>query len=155
MKPQKVYLDELNNLSKNYKGKVKVIEKRRPKTSTDSKVRYQSLLLQDDKGCKMHGALFAEQVDIYEDVIKRNGVYEITNAPISPLKPEWKTQPTDLDYHMTFAQRTIVLPVSTGDGDNEPAILEYRPIFQLPRVCYRCCTLCGRSKTCCYNAQRL
>ncbi|XP_074295872.1 uncharacterized protein LOC141623654 isoform X2 [Silene latifolia] len=134
MKPKTAYLDELTAKSKDYKVKVRVLEKRRPKTSPDKKVLYQSLLLQDDKGTKMRGALFADQVEIFEDAIKRNRVYEITNAPISPVKPEWKTNPTDLDYQMTFGRRTIVLPVDNGDDGNYPTIQDYRPISQLPRV---------------------
>ncbi|XP_074296520.1 uncharacterized protein LOC141626764 [Silene latifolia] len=82
----------------------------------------------------MRGALFADQVEIFEDAIKCNGVYEITNAPISPVKPEWKTNPTNLDFQMTFGRRTIVLPVDNGDDGNDPTIQDYSPISQLPRV---------------------
>ncbi|KAK9666372.1 hypothetical protein RND81_14G180400 [Saponaria officinalis] len=129
MKPHSVYLDELTNTSINYKVKVRVLEKRRPRTSP-GKVVYQSLLLEDDKGSKMRGALFDDQVNIYEDAIKQNRTYEITNAPISPIKPEYKSNPTDLDYQMTFSNRTILQPV---DVDEASATINYQPISGLPR----------------------
>ncbi|KAK9665106.1 hypothetical protein RND81_14G090700 [Saponaria officinalis] len=111
MKPRSVYLDELTNTSKNYKVKVRVLEKRRPRTSP-GKVIYQSLL-------------------IYEDAIKPHKIYEITNAPISPVKPEYKSNPADLDYQITFNNRTILQPV---DIDDAPAIINYQPISGLPRA---------------------
>ncbi|KAK9733504.1 hypothetical protein RND81_04G071500 [Saponaria officinalis] len=119
MKPRSVYLDELTNTSKNYKVKVRVLEKRRPRTSP-GKV-----------GSKMRGALFNDQVSIYEDAIKPHKIYEITNAPISPVKPEYKSNPTDLDYQITFNHRTILQPV---DIDDAPAIINYQPISGLPRA---------------------
>ncbi|KAK9698416.1 hypothetical protein RND81_08G102800 [Saponaria officinalis] len=130
MKPRSVYLDELTNTSKNYKVKVKVLEKRRPRTSP-GKVVYQTLLFEDDKGSKMRGALFNDQVNMYEDAIKQNKIYEITNAPISPVKPEYKSNPADLDYQITFNHRTILQPV---DIDDAPAIINYQTIAGLPRA---------------------
>ncbi|XP_074271459.1 replication protein A 70 kDa DNA-binding subunit B-like [Silene latifolia] len=79
----------------------------------------------------MRGALFADQVDQYEDAFKHNRLYEITNAPISPLKPEYKLNPTDVDFQMNFGRRTIVLPVDIDDGTNT---IDYRPISHLPRA---------------------
>ncbi|KAK9665185.1 hypothetical protein RND81_14G096100 [Saponaria officinalis] len=119
MKPRSVYLDELTNTSKNYKVKVRVLEKRRPRTSP-GKV-----------GSKMPEALFDDQVNIYEDAIKQNRIYEITNAPISPIKPEYKSNPTDLDYQMTISNRTILQPV---DMDDASATINYQPISGLPRA---------------------
>ncbi|KAK9690055.1 hypothetical protein RND81_09G101300 [Saponaria officinalis] len=135
MKPRSVYLDELTNTSKNYKVKVRVLEKRRPRTSP-GKVVYQSLPFEDDKaspffGSKMRGALFDDQVNIYEDAIKQNRIYEITNAPISPIKPEYKSNPTDLDYQMTFSNRTILQPI---DMDDASTAINYQPISGLPRA---------------------
>ncbi|KAK9733916.1 hypothetical protein RND81_04G100700 [Saponaria officinalis] len=79
----------------------------------------------------MRGALFNDQVSIYEDAIKQNKIYEITNVPISPVKPEYKSNPADLDYQITFNNRTILQPV---DIDDTPAIINYQPISQLPRA---------------------
>ncbi|KAK9690359.1 hypothetical protein RND81_09G122300 [Saponaria officinalis] len=78
----------------------------------------------------MRGALFDDQVNIYEDVIKQNRTYEITNAPITPIKTEYKSNPTDLDYQMTFSNRTILQPV---DVDEASATINYQPISGLPR----------------------
>ncbi|XP_074271480.1 replication protein A 70 kDa DNA-binding subunit B-like [Silene latifolia] len=79
----------------------------------------------------MCGALFYDQVVVYEDAIKHNKIYEITNARITPLKPEYKTNESGLDYQMTFNNRTIVQLV---DIDDDSAVINYHPISHLPRA---------------------
>jgi hypothetical protein len=50
MKSNPVYLDDLNYNSKDYRVKVKVIEKTRPAVSPNKKkTTYQNVILQDDK----------------------------------------------------------------------------------------------------------
>ncbi|KAK9715198.1 hypothetical protein RND81_06G149100 [Saponaria officinalis] len=122
MKPERMYLDELNSDTKAYKVKVKVIEKGRAKTLPKKGVIYQNLLLEDDKGNKMRGALFGDQVEGYKEAFVYNGVYEIANAPIKPCVEQWKSNPDELNYQMTFGRQTIIEAVNTKSG---PILPEY------------------------------
>ncbi|KAK9741562.1 hypothetical protein RND81_03G113600 [Saponaria officinalis] len=127
MKPERVYLDELYANTKSYKVKVKVIEKGRPKTSP-KKVVYQSVLLQDDKGNRIRGALFGDQVEGYKDAFVYNGVYEIANAPIKTCEPQWKSNPNDLDFQMSFGSNTVIQPIDTTSTVVLP---EYQNLAQI------------------------
>ncbi|KAL9232389.1 hypothetical protein vseg_007504 [Gypsophila vaccaria] len=129
MKPEQVYLNELKSSSKSYKVKVKVIEKGRPRTSPKKGVLYQNLLLEDDKGNRMKGALFGDQIEVYKDAIIYNGVYEVANAPIKKCDAQWKNSPDDLDYQMSFGGQTIIQPVET-----KALTPEYCPISKIPKL---------------------
>ncbi|KAK9671260.1 hypothetical protein RND81_12G017600 [Saponaria officinalis] len=131
MKPERMYLDELNTNTKAYKVKVKVIEKGRAKTSPKKGVIYQNLLLEDDKGNKMRGALFGDQVEGYKEAFVYNGVYEIANAPIKPCSEQWKSNSNELNYQMTFRRQTIIQAVNTESG---PILPEYQCISQIPKA---------------------
>ncbi|KAK9697235.1 hypothetical protein RND81_08G023800 [Saponaria officinalis] len=78
----------------------------------------------------MRGALFGDQVDGYKDAFVYNGVYEIANAPIKACDPQWKMNPTDMDYQMTFGKQTIIQPI---DAAASAVVPQYQTISQLPR----------------------
>ncbi|KAK9732803.1 hypothetical protein RND81_04G023500 [Saponaria officinalis] len=78
----------------------------------------------------MRGALFGDQVDGYKDAFVYNGVYEIANAPIKACDPQWKMNPTDMDYQMTFGRQTIIQPI---DAAASAIVPQYQTISQLPR----------------------
>ncbi|KAK9699850.1 hypothetical protein RND81_08G199300 [Saponaria officinalis] len=113
MTRERVFLDELTSESKAYKVKVRVIEKGRARTSPHKRMVYQNVLLQNDKGNRMRGALFGDQVEGYKDAFVYNGVYEIANAPIKPCEAQWKSNPNDMDFQMTFGRQTIIQPIET------------------------------------------
>ncbi|KAL2899519.1 Type III pantothenate kinase [Bienertia sinuspersici] len=71
------YLDELTDKTNDYKVKVKVIEKSRPKQSPGKPAR-QSLVLRDEKGTTMRGIIFRSDIPLFEQAIVRDGEYEIS-----------------------------------------------------------------------------
>ncbi|KAK9672105.1 hypothetical protein RND81_12G076600 [Saponaria officinalis] len=79
----------------------------------------------------MRGALFGDQVDGYKDAFVYNGVYEIANAPIKACDPQWKVNPSDLDYQMTFGRKTIIQPM---DATPTTVVPQYQTIRQLPKI---------------------
>ncbi|KAK9705197.1 hypothetical protein RND81_07G040200 [Saponaria officinalis] len=79
----------------------------------------------------MWGALFGDQVDGYKDAFVYNGVYEIANAPIKACDPQWKLNPSDLDYQMTFGRKTIIQPM---DATPTAVFPQYQTIRQLPKI---------------------
>ncbi|XP_074296490.1 replication protein A 70 kDa DNA-binding subunit B-like [Silene latifolia] len=129
-----VFLNDLTISSTNYKVKVKVIDKGRARVSNATGVLFQGLLLQDDQGNKMKGTLFGDQVEGFKDALVYNGMYEISNAPISAYAEKWRNNPSDLNYQMGFGRQTVVTPLDTETGPPEPA---YQCFAQLPRVADR------------------
>ncbi|KAK9682417.1 hypothetical protein RND81_10G072600, partial [Saponaria officinalis] len=79
----------------------------------------------------MRGALFGDQVEGYKEAFVYNGVYEIANAPIKPCAEQWKSNPDELNYQMTFGRQTIIEVVNTKSG---PILPEYYCISQIPKA---------------------
>ncbi|KAK9666367.1 hypothetical protein RND81_14G180100 [Saponaria officinalis] len=79
----------------------------------------------------MRGALFGDQVEGYKEAFVYNGVYEIANAPIKPCAEQWKSNPDELNYQMTFGRQTIIEAVNTKSG---PILPEYYYISQIPKA---------------------
>ncbi|XP_074295819.1 replication protein A 70 kDa DNA-binding subunit B-like isoform X2 [Silene latifolia] len=131
MKDSRMCLSDLTTSSKKYSVKVKVIEKARPKCSAKNGILYQNLLLEDEKGIKMRGILFGEQIELYKDALVYSGVYEISNAPIKICQEEWRKGLTDLMHQMGFNHQTGIRPLNIGSGPIQP---QYQNISQIPKV---------------------
>ncbi|KAH9605771.1 hypothetical protein KSS87_012336 [Heliosperma pusillum] len=115
----------------NYKVTVKVIEKGRPQKSSARNVPYQSVLLQDDKGNKMRRTLFGDQIEAFTDALVYNGIYEVANAPIKTIQEQYRRDPTELPYTMTFGRQTLVRSTSSVPG---PVLPAYQCISQIPKT---------------------
>ncbi|XP_056688026.1 replication protein A 70 kDa DNA-binding subunit B-like [Spinacia oleracea] len=131
MKHERVFLDEMNPISKSYKVKVKVIEKGRSKLSPKKGILYQHLVLQDDKKNKMRGELFGDQIEAYKDAFVHKGEYEIADAPIRHADPQWKKTEEELDFQMTFGRQTVIQRVNVEAG---PILPDYQSIASIPRA---------------------
>ncbi|KAL2944535.1 Replication factor A protein 1 [Bienertia sinuspersici] len=99
MKKEYTYLDELTDKSKNYKVKVNVIQKARPKQSPGKKKR-QQLIFEDEKGNIMRGAIFEDDIPIFEEAIQRNGEYEISDAVIAPVPVQFQKKPNEFQMNL-------------------------------------------------------
>ncbi|KAK9755754.1 hypothetical protein RND81_01G047900 [Saponaria officinalis] len=79
----------------------------------------------------MKGALFGDQIEGYKDAFVYNGVYEIANAPIKPCDEKWKTNPTNLNYQMSFGRQTVIQTIDEHVG---PIVPDYKCISKIPKV---------------------
>ncbi|KAL2930295.1 Replication protein A 70 kDa DNA-binding subunit B [Bienertia sinuspersici] len=112
--------------SKGYKVKVKVIHKAKPKQSPGKK-RYQKLLLKDDEGTVMKGAIFHDDIESFDSALKRNGEYEISDAPITVIPEQFSSKVGELQ--MNFNDRVKIIPVSLNNCSDEP---QYTKLSAIP-----------------------
>ncbi|XP_021761014.1 uncharacterized protein LOC110725857 [Chenopodium quinoa] len=130
-KPEYVYLDQLNAESKTYIVRVVVAEKGRDTLSSKKTVRFQTLLLRDEKGNRMCGTLFGDQIEAFEEALQYLGEYDISAAPIKFIDEKWRTELDQFPYQMAFGSRTVIQPVHPELG---PILPNYQPIASIPRT---------------------
>ncbi|XP_021755611.1 uncharacterized protein LOC110720849 isoform X4 [Chenopodium quinoa] len=130
-KPEYVYLNQLNAASKAYIVRVVVAEKGRDILSSKKTVRFQTLLLKDEKGNRMRGTLFGDQIEAFDEALQYLGEYDISAAPIKFIDEKWRTELDQFPYQMTFGSRTVIQPVHPELG---PILPNYRPIASIPRA---------------------
>ncbi|KAL2894877.1 Replication protein A 70 kDa DNA-binding subunit [Bienertia sinuspersici] len=128
MKPEPKKLKELDDKAANYKVKVKVIHKAPPQQSPNKK-RFQRLILKDEEGYTMKATLFEKDIERYEEALKRNGEYEISNATIAQTPAQHASHPSE--YQMTINSRARISPLITDFSLLEP---QYRSISAIPRA---------------------
>ncbi|KAL2944634.1 Replication protein A 70 kDa DNA-binding subunit B [Bienertia sinuspersici] len=128
MKPEPKKLKDLDDKTINYKVKVKVIHKASPQQSPNKK-RFQRLILKDEEGYTMKATLFEKDIERYEEALKRNGEYEISNAAIAPTPAQHASHPSE--YQMTINSRARISPLITDFSILEP---QYRSIAAIPRA---------------------
>lgn len=151
------YLDELTDKTKDYKVKVKVIEKSRVKQSPGKTAR-QPLVLRDEKvseyasflhllssnshtnvltlyitfmkGTTMRAIIFGDDIARFEQAIERDKVYEIGGATIVPVAKEY--QQKENEFQMTISKKVdhlVRLPEeSSNSGPN------YLQLHSIPRT---------------------
>ncbi|KAL2937940.1 Replication protein A 70 kDa DNA-binding subunit [Bienertia sinuspersici] len=126
MKPEPKKLKDLDDKAGNYKVKVKVIHKASPQQSPNKK-RFQRLILKDEEGYTMKATLFEKDIERYEEALKRNGEYEISNATIAQTPAQHVSHPSE--YQMTINSRARISPLITDFTLLEP---QYRSISAIP-----------------------
>ncbi|KAK9667764.1 hypothetical protein RND81_13G009900 [Saponaria officinalis] len=89
------------------------------------------MVLEDEKGNRIHGALFGDQIEGYKEAIVYNGVYEIANAPLKPSVEQYKSHVAEVNYQMTFGRQTVIQSMEEG---SEPTSPEYRSIALIPKA---------------------
>ncbi|KAL2894070.1 Replication protein A 70 kDa DNA-binding subunit B [Bienertia sinuspersici] len=122
------YLDELTDKTKDYKARVKVIEKSRPKQSPGKPAR-QPLVLRDEKGTTMRGIIFGSDIPLFEQAIVRDGEYEFGDAIIAPVAEQYRQK--EKEFQMTFTRRMELIPV-VGESSNPGP--KYLQIQSIPRT---------------------
>ncbi|XP_021743035.1 uncharacterized protein LOC110709127 isoform X1 [Chenopodium quinoa] len=75
-------------------------------------------------------ALFGDQIEAYEDVLKPSGQYEISKAPITAVDEQYKFNEQELPYQMAVRQQTIIKLLNPESGPLEP---KYQPLSSIPR----------------------
>uniref|UniRef100_A0A803KV58 Replication factor A C-terminal domain-containing protein n=1 Tax=Chenopodium quinoa TaxID=63459 RepID=A0A803KV58_CHEQI len=127
-KPEYVYLDQLNAASKTYIARVVVAGKGRDTLSSKKKtVRFQTLLLKDEKGNRMRGTLFGDQIEAFEEALQYLGEYDISAAPIKFIDENWRAELDQFPYQMAFGSRTVIQPVHPELGPILPNYQPYTP----------------------------
>ncbi|KAL2905955.1 Replication protein A 70 kDa DNA-binding subunit B [Bienertia sinuspersici] len=128
MKPEYTSLNKLTDKSKDYKVKVRVIDKTQP-LQTPKKYRYQRLVLKDDEGNTIRGTLFGNDIESFEQALRRNGEYEISGAPVQQVRVEHQKKPNE--YRITFNETAKITPLATGACCSEP---NYLKLTAIPRT---------------------
>ncbi|KAL2932597.1 Replication protein A 70 kDa DNA-binding subunit B [Bienertia sinuspersici] len=100
MKKEYNYLDELTDKSKNFKV----------------------------KGNTMRGAIFEDDIQIFNDAIQRNKQYEISDAIIQPVPEQY--QMNQSKYQMNFNERMTLIPLT---GQSSLCTSTYLSINEIPR----------------------
>ncbi|KAL2934140.1 Replication protein A 70 kDa DNA-binding subunit B [Bienertia sinuspersici] len=120
MKKEYNYLDELTDKSRNFKVKVTVTHKAQPKQSPGKK-KCQRLIMQDEKGNTMRGAIFEDDIQTFND-------YEISDAIIQPVPEQY--QMNQNKYQMNFNERMTLIPLT---GQSSMCTSPYLSINEIPR----------------------
>ncbi|KAL2906289.1 Replication protein A 70 kDa DNA-binding subunit B [Bienertia sinuspersici] len=81
------------------------------------------------KGYTMKATLFEKDIERYEEALKRNGEYEISNATIAQTPTQHASHPSE--YQMTINSRARISPLITDFSLLEP---QYRSISAIPRA---------------------
>ncbi|KAL2929500.1 Replication protein A 70 kDa DNA-binding subunit B, partial [Bienertia sinuspersici] len=127
MKKEYNYLNELTDKSKNFKVKVIVTHKARPKQSPRKK-KSQRLIMQDEKGNTMRGAIFEDDIQTSNNAIQRNKQYVISDAIIQPVPEQY--QMNQNKYQMKFNERMTLIPLT---GQSSMCTSPYLSINEIPR----------------------
>lgn len=127
MKGKYILLSELTDKTKDFKVRVKVIQKARP--SNSGTVKYQHIKFADDKGNEMRGTLFQDDMKKFELALQQGAEYEISNVPIRRVPEQYQIKPNE--FQMNFNDRARVIPVDTETVDLLP---KYNSIMTVPPV---------------------
>uniref|UniRef100_A0A803N0Z4 Uncharacterized protein n=1 Tax=Chenopodium quinoa TaxID=63459 RepID=A0A803N0Z4_CHEQI len=79
----------------------------------------------------MRCALFGDQIQAYEDVLKPPGKYEISWAPIGVIDDQHRINVEELPYQMTIGQQTVIQRVNPKAG---PILPNYQSLASIPRT---------------------
>ncbi|KAH9626933.1 hypothetical protein KSS87_014994 [Heliosperma pusillum] len=79
----------------------------------------------------MRRTLFGDQIEAFTDALVYNGIYEVANAPIKTIQEQYRRDPTELPYTMTFGRQTLVRSTSSVPG---PVLPAYQCISQIPKT---------------------
>ncbi|KAL2903287.1 Replication protein A 70 kDa DNA-binding subunit B [Bienertia sinuspersici] len=76
----------------------------------------------------MRGAIFGDDISTFEQALERNGEYEISNAMIQPIPPQFQLK--DNEYQMNFNDRVKLTPLHGESSNQGPKFLS---IAGIPR----------------------
>ncbi|KAL6580509.1 hypothetical protein OROMI_008533 [Orobanche minor] len=105
MEPKIYLLDEITPDTKNWTAKVSIVNKTEPRTSSQpSSIRFQKLLLADNKGMVYRG-----DVELLKNSLRLHQTYLISNAVGRPIKPGFENPLTNNKYQWILGARTAIL----------------------------------------------
>ncbi|KAL2928584.1 Replication protein A 70 kDa DNA-binding subunit [Bienertia sinuspersici] len=75
----------------------------------------------------MKGAIFHDDIESFDSALKRNGEYEISDAPIKVIPEQFSSKVGELQ--MNFNDRVKIIPVSLNNCSDEP---QYTKLSAIP-----------------------
>ncbi|KAL6570861.1 hypothetical protein OROGR_000411 [Orobanche gracilis] len=110
MEPKRYLLDEITPDTKNWTAKVSIVSKTEPRTSSQpSSIRFQKLLLADNKGNRIEGMVYRGDIELLRNSLRPHQTYLISNAVVRPVKPGFENPLTNNKYQWILGARTAIL----------------------------------------------
>uniref|UniRef100_A0A803LS83 Uncharacterized protein n=1 Tax=Chenopodium quinoa TaxID=63459 RepID=A0A803LS83_CHEQI len=128
MKPELMYIEDLNPKVKEYRIQVKV-EAIENKHLTLSEVTCcQTILFGDEKGAFIYGHLIEDEIQTIGPKFSINGHYEISNAPVKQMPKPLQIAATKTPYELTLGAPALIHPICPISGHAEPDFAEISSI---------------------------
>ncbi|KAL6584175.1 hypothetical protein OROMI_003464 [Orobanche minor] len=110
MEPKIYLLNEITPDTKNWTAKVSIVHKTEPRTSSQpSSIRFQKLLLADNKENRVEGMVYRGDIDLLKNSLRLHQTYLISNAVVRPIKPGFENPLTNNKYQWILGARTAIL----------------------------------------------
>ncbi|KAL6514959.1 hypothetical protein OROGR_020538 [Orobanche gracilis] len=110
MEPKRYLLDEITPDTKNWTAKVSIVNKIEPRTSSQpNSIRFQKLLLADNKGNRVEGMVYRGDIELLKNSLRPHQTYLISNAVVRPVKPGFENPLTNNKYQWILGARTAIL----------------------------------------------
>ncbi|KAL6571353.1 hypothetical protein OROHE_002996 [Orobanche hederae] len=110
MEPKIYLLDEITPDTKNWTAKVSIVNKTEPRTSSQpSSIRFQKLLLANNKENRVEGMVYRGDIDLLKNSLRLHQTYLISNAVVRPIKPGFENPLTNNKYQWILGARTAIL----------------------------------------------
>ncbi|KAL6565004.1 hypothetical protein OROMI_016454 [Orobanche minor] len=110
MEPKIYLLNEITPDTKNWTAKVSIVNKTEPRTSSQpSSIRFQKLLLADNKENRVEGMVYRGDIDLLKNSLRPHHTYLISNAVVRPIKPGFENPLTNNKYQWILGARTTIL----------------------------------------------
>ncbi|KAL6503978.1 hypothetical protein OROGR_025901 [Orobanche gracilis] len=86
------------------------MHKTEPRTSSQpSSIRFQKLLLADNKGNRVEGMVYRGDIELLKNSLRPHQTYLISNAVVRPVKPGFENPLTNNKYQWILGARTAIL----------------------------------------------
>ncbi|KAL6550204.1 hypothetical protein OROMI_020692 [Orobanche minor] len=110
MEPKIYLLDSITPETKNWTAKVYVVNKTEPRTSSQpTSIRFQKLLLADNKGNRVEGMVYRGDIELLKNSLRLHQTYLISNAIVRPVKPGFENPLTNNKDQLILGARTPIL----------------------------------------------
>ncbi|KAL6570213.1 hypothetical protein OROMI_014727 [Orobanche minor] len=91
-------------------AEVSIVNKTEPRTSPQSSsIRFQKLLLADNKENRVEGMVYRGDIDLLKNSLRLHQTYLISNAVVRPIKPRFENPLTNNKYQWILGARTTIL----------------------------------------------
>ncbi|KAL6524288.1 hypothetical protein OROGR_016722 [Orobanche gracilis] len=110
VEPKICLLEEITPDTKNWTAKVSIVNKTEPRTSSQpGSIRFQKLLLADNKGNRVEGMVYRGDIELLKNSLRPHQTYLISNAVVRPVKPGFENPLTNNKYQWILGARTAIL----------------------------------------------
>ncbi|KAL6549265.1 hypothetical protein OROHE_009110 [Orobanche hederae] len=110
MEPKIFPLDAITPETKNWTAKVSILNKTKPRTSSQpASIRFQKLLLADNMENRVESMLYRGDIELLKNSLRIDQTYLISNAVVRPVKPGFENPLTNNKYQWILGARTAIL----------------------------------------------